>query len=334
MPNRHRISIDLDFNGPQANLYGVPPAQAAAFEAGDLVGDTRRGGSCNFEHVQLIPHCNGTHTECIGHITDARVYISDVLTDSRFPGQLVTVAPKALDDAPGETYNACATPQDRVITREQLAAAIDTHRPTDALVVRTLPNPPRKPRTTYTGEPPMPPYFTHEAMELITRLNVQHLIVDLPVRRPPGGRRPPRQSPYLLGYPARRPLRRGRPALGLDHTWAVYDHGAGLHPRRPRGRSVHGRAADSGLPLGCRAEPCVFTHGRVGAGCRADAFTACAAPAERQTDASARETVAKPSAAMHHAGAHTLLSASSPTMRCVSTLTVVTRCNKSMTWAL
>ncbi|MEO8041593.1 MAG: cyclase family protein, partial [Acidobacteriota bacterium] len=42
------ISIALNFNGDQPNAYGVEPARSEPCEAGEMVGDTRRGGSCNF----------------------------------------------------------------------------------------------------------------------------------------------------------------------------------------------------------------------------------------------------------------------------------------------
>src|SRR5947199_6913443 len=75
------ISIPLRFNGPQPNAFGVEPASSTACQYGDLVGDTRRGGSCNFEQITLIPHCNGTHTECVGHITNERISIRGCLVD-------------------------------------------------------------------------------------------------------------------------------------------------------------------------------------------------------------------------------------------------------------
>src|SRR5260221_10710090 len=75
------ISIPLRFDGPQPNAYGVEAATAKACEYGKLVGDTRRGGNCNFEQVALIPHCNGTHTECVGHITKERISVRECLAD-------------------------------------------------------------------------------------------------------------------------------------------------------------------------------------------------------------------------------------------------------------
>src|ERR1041384_7169391 len=82
------ISIPLRFNGPQPNAYGVAVASGDACESGDLVGDTRRGGSCNFEQYTLIPHCNGTHTECVGHITNERISVRDCLRDVFIPAVL------------------------------------------------------------------------------------------------------------------------------------------------------------------------------------------------------------------------------------------------------
>ncbi|HNB56593.1 MAG TPA: cyclase family protein, partial [bacterium] len=63
------ISIPVYFDGLQPNTYGVPVASARAYEDGKFVGDVRRGGSCNFEEYRIVPHCNGTHTECVGHIS-------------------------------------------------------------------------------------------------------------------------------------------------------------------------------------------------------------------------------------------------------------------------
>ena len=38
------ISIPLDFKGAQPNIYDVEPATATAYEGGNFIGDTRRGG--------------------------------------------------------------------------------------------------------------------------------------------------------------------------------------------------------------------------------------------------------------------------------------------------
>src|SRR4051794_4105430 len=88
------LSIPLLFNGPQPNAFGAPPARSEACMSGSLIGDTRRGGSCNFDSISLIPHCNGTHTECVGHITHERISVRDCLRDTFIPALLVSVEPE------------------------------------------------------------------------------------------------------------------------------------------------------------------------------------------------------------------------------------------------
>lgn len=161
------LSIPLKFGGSQPNAFGVEPAAAAACEYGELIGDTRRGGSCNFERITFIPHCNGTHTECVGHITDERISVRDCLHDVIIPAVLISVTPEELDG-------------DRVITRGRVDAEIGASLPADsALIVRTLPNDDRKLSATYDGEN-IPPYFAADAMELMVDRGVRHLLVDLP----------------------------------------------------------------------------------------------------------------------------------------------------------
>lgn len=158
------ISIPLIFNGPQPNAYGVENAASEACVSGDLIGDTRRGGSCNFERYTIIPHCNGTHTECIGHITNDRLSVRDCLRDAVIPARLITVEPKV--DEIG----------DRVITGEMLD--VRTQAPLPGLIVRTLPNDDSKLTRIYNDV--IPPYFTTEAMHLMAESGIAHLLVDTP----------------------------------------------------------------------------------------------------------------------------------------------------------
>ena len=163
------ISIPLRFNGPQPNAYGVEPASSKACEAGDLVGDTRFGGSVNFEQYTLIPHCNGTHTECVGHITNERISVRDCLRDILIPAVLVSVKPERAGE-------------DWIIMRSEIQAkikALTYVRATDmALIVRTLPNDDSKLTRQYGDE--IPPYFSADAMEFIVESGFKHLLVDLP----------------------------------------------------------------------------------------------------------------------------------------------------------
>lgn len=173
------LSIPLYFDGPQPNTYGVPPATGQAYEASGFIGDTRRGGGCNFETYQLTPHCNGTHTECVGHISDARIPVAPRLTALLLPATVATVEVVAAA-ASSDTYRPDLSPSDRLISHAALMAALAAPTPgfLDALVLRTLPNDPSKLSRDYMAEPP--PFFSHEAMSLIVEAGVRHLVVDLP----------------------------------------------------------------------------------------------------------------------------------------------------------
>lgn len=179
------ISIPLLFNGPQPNAYGVEPASSRACEYGTLVGDTRRGGSCNFEQYTLIPHCNGTHTECIGHITNERISVRDCLRETMLPAALITVSPAESGET-CERYPIALQPGDKLITAVSIKTALRTTAPlmpTDgsclALVIRTSPNDDSKLTRLYDASN-VPPYFTNDAIRLVVELGCKHLLVDLP----------------------------------------------------------------------------------------------------------------------------------------------------------
>lgn len=178
------ISIPLRFNGLQPNAFGVQPATSTPCETGDLVGDTRRGGSVNFEQYTFIPHCNGTHTECVGHITDERIAVRDCLQDVFIPAMLVSVEPERLQDDDllisktalinaGVQAPASSTPAGMPGWGPRTPGGSDM-----ALIIRTLPNDDSKLTREY-GET-IPPYFSTEAMEYVIGCSFKHLLVDLP----------------------------------------------------------------------------------------------------------------------------------------------------------
>ena len=180
------ISIPLQFNGAQPNAYGVERATSTPCEAGELVGDTRRGGSCNFEQYQFIPHCNGTHTECVGHITRKRISVRDCLKDVFIPSVLITVVPENASES-SETYTVKLSNDDKLITRKAIEKAlVNVENPksqipnpkSHGLIIRTLPNDESKLTKTYLEE--IPPFFSTEAIEYIKEIGIDHLLVDMP----------------------------------------------------------------------------------------------------------------------------------------------------------
>ena len=177
--NPSDISIPLDFNGAQPNAYGVEKATSKPCEAGSLIGDTRRGGSCNFEEYKFIPHCNGTHTECVGHITDERISVYKSLVDSFIPAALASVTPENASQT-AETYPVKLNEKDRMITKKNLRNALENADVNwlSGLIIRTLPNDESKKTRAYMEN--LPPFFSSEAISYIVEKGVKHLLVDVP----------------------------------------------------------------------------------------------------------------------------------------------------------
>ena len=173
------IGIPMQFDGPQPNHFGLPPAHATPFQADGFIGDTRRGGSCNVAVVSLAPHCNGTHTECVGHIVSDPVLISDHAPEPFLLATLCSLSFTRADET-SESYRPKLHRDDQVITAEALDIAVARDGfEGSALIIRTTPNPVEKRFWKY-GNDRLPGFFTCEAMEWITSHGFQHLLVDLP----------------------------------------------------------------------------------------------------------------------------------------------------------
>ncbi len=114
-----RLSARLDFADNPTNLYGVAPADSAPLSYGDTVASVRHGGVCNAERISLVPHCHGTHTECIGHILPETRNVADLPLEPFIAATLIRIRPQRAD-ATAESYNASAACEDWLITRAAL----------------------------------------------------------------------------------------------------------------------------------------------------------------------------------------------------------------------
>ena len=174
------LSIEMDFAAAQPSFFGAPRAVSRTLEAGSFVGDVSSGGSCNCSSYTLTPHCNGTHTECVGHVTRERVSIRDIATEHFMPALLISVTPQAMEHTQ-ETSTPPPQRGDRLITQEALQCGVGRHSLAGctALIVRSLPNDRGKLSRNY-GTGPTAPYFSAPAMQWIVAQGIRHLVVDLP----------------------------------------------------------------------------------------------------------------------------------------------------------
>lgn len=171
------IAVALDFDGEQPRHFGSPAATAETLSVDGFVGDVRRGGSCNCEEYRFVPHCVGTHTECVGHLTTQRVSVHDCLGDSMMVALVISVAPEDASTC-NEQTDSTTQSGDTLITAAALSAAGANTNGIDALVIRTLPNDPSKKHRDHSLSPT--PFLTIDAVNWISGQQFKHLLVDTP----------------------------------------------------------------------------------------------------------------------------------------------------------
>jgi len=171
------LSIPFSFDGQEANAFGAPSSKAEAYSNEQFVGDTTQGGSCNVSLLKLVPHCNGTHTECVGHLTEEKIFVPQVLGGPWTIARLVSLQPEKASKT-SETYGSKKEANDFIISAKALEKALlnSDSKTFQALIIRTLPNNSSKRAKHYESAP----YFSTEAMKYIRHLEIQHLMVDLP----------------------------------------------------------------------------------------------------------------------------------------------------------
>lgn len=162
-PRIHEAGTEF-VNVQNPNAFFVSEPLYKPYQAGQFLGSVAAGGACNCETLMLTPHGNGTHTECIGHITPKRIALHDCLLRFLFPAELVSIVPERQANG------------DSMITRAQLEQAM--RGTPEALVVRTLPNTANKKHLRYSGT--NPPFFAADAVLLLVERGVCHLLTDLP----------------------------------------------------------------------------------------------------------------------------------------------------------
>ena len=186
------LAIVLEFNGAQPSFFVATPASSEPLRIGSFTGSVASGASCNCAVHALAPHCHGTHTECIGHVTRNPVTIASLTPVAPSVAMVVSVRPEPLGAAAAALQGDHAAADDLVIRRVALAAAASAWlaAPFTAVVIRTLPNGADKRHRAYSGSPSPAPYFLPDAMRWLVERGVTSLVVDLPSldRADDGGR--------------------------------------------------------------------------------------------------------------------------------------------------
>jgi kynurenine formamidase len=164
------ISMPLRADEKNVRAWYVDPPRFEPVRANGFIGSIEEGGAVNFRDIYFNPHGHGTHTECLGHITNEIYSINQLLQSYFCKAQLISVEPKRkVDSITGE--------MDLVITNEQLES-IPFETDVEALIIRTLPNDASKCGQDYSATNPA--YLAIECIETINQLKIKHLLIDLP----------------------------------------------------------------------------------------------------------------------------------------------------------
>ncbi len=158
------VSIPLRAGSKNVNAWYVDPVKIEAVRTEQFVGSVAEGGSVNFRNIQFNPHGNGTHTECVGHISKAEYSINQCLKSFLFYSQVLSIKPSVQNNG------------DQIICGEDLEGKLLPN--IEALLIRTLPNPLTKMEMQYSNT--NPPYLDEDFIKQIIDHGVKHLLIDLP----------------------------------------------------------------------------------------------------------------------------------------------------------
>ncbi len=158
------ISIPLSGakNNPVAWYLSTPVIQPV--KQGDWVAKVSEGASVNFNNIQFNPHAHGTHTECVGHISEEFYSVNKILKQFFFLSEVISVTPQK-------------QVEDSVITKNQLQQMLKNKTP-EAVVIRTLPNLETKKHINYSHTNWA--YLTESAALFLREKGINHLLIDTP----------------------------------------------------------------------------------------------------------------------------------------------------------
>ena len=160
----HPIDCSVAISASGATAWGLWPARIEPHREGGFTGSVALGSTVNFNNVHFNPHAHGTHTECLGHITEAVVSLNKTPPPPLMPARLVTLEPMEVDGG-------------HAIRARQLREALQGE-VCEAVILRTQASQPGLYSRCWTGS--TPPYLEGEAAAWLAGQGVRHLLLDLP----------------------------------------------------------------------------------------------------------------------------------------------------------
>ena len=146
------------------NAYYAGPVKMEPYCSGDFVGSVAEGGGVNYRDITFNPHGNGTHTECVGHITEKIHSVNESFSDFWQLAQVISFEPELANNG------------DRVVNN--VAALDQLVEGATAIIIRTLPNDDSKFTQQYSGSNPT--YLSDSFISSLVEAGIDHVLVDLP----------------------------------------------------------------------------------------------------------------------------------------------------------
>lgn len=163
------ISIPLKADKSNLTAWYVDAPRFEPVVGDGFIGDVNQGGTVNFRNIFFNPHGNGTHTECVGHISKENYTINQCLTEFFFLANVVSIEPekKHFDSAQ------C----DNVVTLDQIKS-VWKNNGAKAIAIRTLPNDKTKLSMQYSNTNPA--FIDDKAVQFLIDNGIEHLLIDTP----------------------------------------------------------------------------------------------------------------------------------------------------------
>lgn len=166
------ISLPFSANPDSTRAWYLDPMLIEPVRTERFTGSVKEGGSVNFRNISFNPHGHGTHTECVGHISEEVYSINQNLKNYFGLTALVSVSPEELQED-----EAWMKAGDKVIQPDFLDI-IPKDYPIDSLIIRTTPNKEDKKSIDYSSS--NPPFLHEDTMKAIVAKGIKHLLIDLP----------------------------------------------------------------------------------------------------------------------------------------------------------
>ncbi len=160
------LDISIPIGGKEVGVkawYQSDPQISPVID-GDFIGEVAQGSSVNFRNILFNPHAHGTHTECMGHITETIYSVNQNLKEHYFVAELISIETERVGE-------------DHIIQLTQLKAALGDKKP-KAIIIRTLPNKYDKLKANYSHTNPA--YLHWEGAKWLADIGVEHLLIDTP----------------------------------------------------------------------------------------------------------------------------------------------------------